>query len=293
MTLETRDHVLRVCPRAQEVWNLVGIDINIGTHFKTWFKDLITTIVPHQKYTIPRNVLAVFLCWQIWLRRNAWLFRKENTPASVLLKTSHWAATEWFFTQNQPKVGKAPNSSPPNILWTPPPHHQLKINTDAAFLSSTKQVFLGATCRDNNGFWIEGFQLATYTHNAFEAEIKAIYTALKWAKERNWGEVIVETDCLRAKMAILNENTINSHESDLLCLCRELLHGQEGLRLTFNGRGANKLADSIAKDAKEKQDGFNTLCILSAPPPDCIKFYEHDRLNALASLSYVLNSNVT
>lgn len=81
------------------------------------------------------------------------------------------------FTQNQPKVGKAPNApqnTKQDIIWSPPPISYLKVNTDASFSYASKQAYLGAVCRDYNATWVEGFQPSTFTQSTFEAEVKAI-----------------------------------------------------------------------------------------------------------------------
>ena len=73
-----------------------------------------------------------------------------------------------------------------------------------------------------------------------------------------WKNVIVTTDCLHATMIILQGPIFNINESNEIPLCRELLQDQRGISLLFEGRGTNKLADSMAKNAKGKTDGLTT-----------------------------------
>lgn len=89
-----------------------------------------------------------------------------------------WAATEWFYSRNQPKVGSRPlgpnTSLSPSVSWTPP-SFQLKLNID----------YLAAVCIDYCGSWLGGVCMATFCSNAIEADIRAILMALKWAKQQN------------------------------------------------------------------------------------------------------------
>ena len=120
---------------------------------------------------------------------------------------------------------------------------------------------------------------------ALEAEISAILQGLLWIKSKQWENVVFASDCLRAVMIVLQENILNDNSSDLTNNCRELLQELRGVTLQFEGRGANKLADSIARYAKGKTDGFNNLCILSSPPPVCNKILMDDKPNLNVSSS--------
>lgn len=81
------------------------------------------------------------------------LFQKEKYTITCPYKNSIWTVTEWFFTQNQPKVGKAPNPVVPSA-WIPPPLNHLKINTDASFFLDTNLACLGMVCHDHLGTWV-------------------------------------------------------------------------------------------------------------------------------------------
>ncbi|XP_010680475.2 uncharacterized protein LOC104895613 [Beta vulgaris subsp. vulgaris] len=274
------DHILRVCPRAREVWSLSKVDIQPAIPFKAWFKNKISD--QSSKSHTPCNAIFIFTAWNIWLRRNAWVFSKTNVTSDVLIKKSTWAATEWFFTQNQPKVGKAPKTT----TWKPPPLNHHKVNTDASFYANTKQATLSGVCRDHNAEWVEGFKMSTATNNAMEAEIYAILLALNWIKRKNWKETILSSDCLRAVLTILQDKVLNDISSEMITSCRELLQDLRGVKLVFEGRGSNKLADSVAKQAKGLSDGFNIFCTLSSPPPlMCNEIFLADKQNLITSIS--------
>ena len=72
---------------------------------------------------------------------------------------------------------------------------------------------------------------------------------------------IVTADCLHATMAILQGPIFNINESNEIALGRELLQNQRDTSLLFEGRGTNKLADSMARNAKGKTKCFNNLYV--------------------------------
>ena len=111
--IEDMAHILRKCHRARDLWGKSGIQTNLNETFKVWLKSNCENTRPLPSSLIPHNVLFVFLMWSIWTRRNCCIFKKVNVPSIVLLKNINWAATEWFYCQNQTKVGQAPSQPLP------------------------------------------------------------------------------------------------------------------------------------------------------------------------------------
>lgn len=109
------DHGLRSCHRAVEIWrNLNFVVIN-----NSYFNDSLNINFnkDHNQSglnasVIPSNVGFIFTIWAIWLRRNAWVINKKNIPSSSSIKNSRLAVTEWFYSKNQPKVGKSSDTPP-------------------------------------------------------------------------------------------------------------------------------------------------------------------------------------
>ena len=124
-SVENIYHILRKCQRAIEIWGSVKFVVANEVSFSDWIKTNYTK--DHNRTgtitnsIIPSNVEFIFTVWAIWLRRNAWVFNRKNITSSSSLNSSHWAATEWFFSQSQSKVGKAPNPSPHSQQLTPTP----------------------------------------------------------------------------------------------------------------------------------------------------------------------------
>ncbi|XP_057251534.1 uncharacterized protein LOC130591739 [Beta vulgaris subsp. vulgaris] len=290
------NHILRSCPRAIEVWKEKKIPINNGIIFNEWLKENITKVHNSSSSLNPSNVDFIFLIWGLWLRRNAWVFSKKNVSSSISIKKSHWAATEWFYSTNQPKVGKAPNSNlnsnpnsfhpyptsndlNPTLRWSPPPASALKINVDSSFILLSKKSGLVAICRDSLGRWQGGIWRNTYCSNALEAEIRGILMAVNWVINKDWRHCIIASDCKNAVEEVHNNSGAKSVLFDDIHICRVLLQRNAGIELKHEGRSANKAADALAKYAQGRFTGHNVLQELSSPPPVCINFLEEDIRN--------------
>ena len=281
------NHILRICPRASEVWEALKFRKNLSCSLNVWLRRNLTASDLSSFAQVPSNVIFCFALWFIWIRRNItlgpWLFKKENIKSCVLIKKICWAATEWFYSQSHPIVGKAPNTivHPPSLSWSPPQPLFLKINTDASFLFSSKEACLAAICRDDSGSWIEGIHSITFAHDAAEAELKAIFMALKWIKNKGWSKLILVTDCLTAWKEIILPSNVTNNLSSLSNDCRELSLELHDVTILHEGRGSNALADAVAKEAKGRRDGYNTICILSNYPPACMSIYVSEKNNIL------------
>ena len=238
---ENMDHILRSCHRASEIWGNIGFPVDKSLSFQDWMKNNcsldLNSKLNQNDTKLPSNVDFVFAIWGIWLRRNAWVINKKNLPYLSSIKNSHWAATEWFYSMNQPKVGKAPSTTttsspsslvPPSIVpdplslysftrtgspgvvhsissrsrghacWFPPPPNVLKVNVDSSFLINNKQASLAAICTDHKGRWVGGVAMRTCCTDPQEAETRAILMGLEWVKENGWRSVIISSDCKNA-----------------------------------------------------------------------------------------------
>ncbi|XVF59440.1 hypothetical protein PTKIN_Ptkin07bG0276100 [Pterospermum kingtungense] len=86
-----------------------------------------------------------------------------------------------------------------SFRWEPPMEGYIKINVDAALQVHSSSATVGVVFRDNAGV-IQG-SAATSLQNIcspLAAELLAILYGLQLAKELDFGEVMVESDCLVA-----------------------------------------------------------------------------------------------
>lgn len=108
---------------------------------------------------IPWNVLFSFTIWEIWKRRNKWIFKKQNENEDIFIKDLTWFAQEWFFAQPNPPTTK--NQEPISQRWLPPPSGLKKINVDASYLPLNFATGIGGLCKNHSGRWNKGFTAKT------------------------------------------------------------------------------------------------------------------------------------
>ena len=75
-----------------------------------------------------------------------------------------------------------------------PPAGYMKINTDASVRMEQGRVSYGGIVRDDIGNWILGYYGFIGKTKITEAELWSIHQGLKITKDKDWKQVIIETD---------------------------------------------------------------------------------------------------
>lgn len=74
-----------------------------------------------------------------------------------------------------------------------------------------------------------------------------IYEALGWIKEKCWGQVLFESDCLVAIQAIRTSFPLFSYFGQIITDCQNLLGSMSNIATCFVYRSANRMAHCVAK----------------------------------------------
>ena len=74
---EDMNHILRICPRATEIWDALKFDKILSCSFNAWLRRNLTVSDISSHAQVPLNVIFCFALWFIWIRRNSWVFEKE------------------------------------------------------------------------------------------------------------------------------------------------------------------------------------------------------------------------
>uniref|UniRef100_A0A1U7XX33 Uncharacterized protein LOC104238416 n=1 Tax=Nicotiana sylvestris TaxID=4096 RepID=A0A1U7XX33_NICSY len=104
---------------------------------------------------------------------------------------------------------------------------------------------LGGAFRNSNRDWIMGFHKASQAISPTHAELMALLEGLKVAKEMNFLNVEIETDCTDV-IKLIYEDSYKF--SNIVSECRWLMH-QLKLQHLHNFREGNEVAHMLAKDA--------------------------------------------
>nr|XP_016513463.1 PREDICTED: uncharacterized protein LOC107830431 [Nicotiana tabacum] len=122
----------------------------------------------------------------------------------------------------------------------------IKLNCDGAFSSNNNAAGLGGAFRNNNGDWIMGFHKASQIISPTHAELMALLEGLKIAKEMNFLNLEIETDCTNV-IKLIYEDSYNF--SNIVSEYRWLMHQLKLPHLKHNFREGNEVAHMLAKEA--------------------------------------------
>ncbi|OVA19644.1 Ribonuclease H domain [Macleaya cordata] len=147
------------------------------------------------------------------------------------------------------------NSSPQNqtILsyWSPPRSGWFKINTDGAWDPNTSKGGVGLVTRDSFGLFLSAAAMHINTYSAEEAEIRAIWTAMKQAMERKITALEIESDAKVVVEQLKRKNYCGAWNTDALLKDIEVWSlSFEKLSFNYVPRVCNRVAHELAQWGK-------------------------------------------
>lgn len=187
---ETVDHLLIHCEFAKKCWrNFQTLSTHEDSHLKDW--------IIENMNIMEQSLFCQFLvtCWKIWEVRNQKLWNNQSAHPRTMVDSARSFLEAWSTVQ---KPNHSPRSHSAHERWKNPPEGRLKLNVDAAINSNFKATGLGCILRNSLGEFVAARGqnwLGCYQPKL--AEAISVREALKWLKERNFDNVIVETDALQ------------------------------------------------------------------------------------------------
>ncbi|OVA01478.1 hypothetical protein BVC80_8617g17 [Macleaya cordata] len=138
------------------------------------------------------------------------------------------------------------------VHWSFPDNGVVKFNTDASFKSVDLISGLGIILRDETGFCKGGKSITTWACSAEHAEGLAILSAVKWAQELGYKQVMFEGDS-QSIMYYLNGKAsglgLGWRTKNLLDEGLSIAKHFLSCKFAFVNRAANQVADCLAKKA--------------------------------------------
>ena len=141
-------HVLFECSFARAVWDAVGLERLIQY---TPTKNVLDVFIKiFDQCTRDQAAIVALLCWNIWNRRNKWIWDHINmsvygTKAATLRFVDDWKNAQREETKQ--KRGQSIGSK----VWKKPDMGWVKINTDAAVTPGMHRIGTSAVIRDADG----------------------------------------------------------------------------------------------------------------------------------------------
>lgn len=218
---------------------------NTITDFITWFLKNLDVNETSPGLNLDHSTVFVFCIWRIWLRRNLWLFQKENKPIGFWCSQTINLARE-FINHDHPHLL---NVKPLHILPLST-HARFIVKVDATFCNTSLLASYAIICRDENHLFIDGVAGTTTSVASNAVETQTIMLAISWATVRKWKEVTIISNCKNAVDNINDEHTSTTWFSNLHGKCRDMLKIQGNPYLKSRRREEMKEADYVAKKAK-------------------------------------------
>jgi ribonuclease HI len=240
-------HVLRDCPDSSSFWH----DLNIPTiciasfslPLLDWLKLNCSSACSYDGF-LPWNSVFSFGIWNLWLRRNIFVFNSCSVIPDPVANTIAFAS-ELFCLMGKGSHVKLRVPTP--IKWKPPDLGWAKLNTDGASLGNPGIAGGGGLIRDSNGGWVGGFARAIGVTTSVQAELRALKDGLMLAIDLGIPYLAIEMDSLVAVEFVNSKTMPNVFLSAIVNDCRCLLERFERYTLHHIFREANGCADALAK----------------------------------------------
>lgn len=263
---ETVEHLLLFCEWTILIWfgsQLQSVP-NRGTISSLfgWLEQLCEVFKDQKNYL--KYILNIVFCnlWVIWKNRNKAVFEQIKPDA---ITTSIQAQALITDSQKQQEAHSEPASRGVQSVcgWRPPREGIMKINTDAAFSTSSKIGYAGIIGRDEKRLMMVGITNKYPVATPLLAEAMAFREAFQAAANLGIKSAVFETDCLTLIRACREEISVG----EILVIVNDINHIRSQFDfcgITWTSRKGNEAAHSIANLAKNKQLLGNWYC---SPPP--------------------------
>lgn len=257
-------HVFFDCSFASQCWQKTNFDpdvLNVDSA-PSW---LLTKLCVEGDDNIISIAQAL---WGIWFARNKLVWEKSKLSPSVVMDISSKNIKEWQEAMERKRErcngAKSRGVQPrKEIKWEAPQPGWLKLNVDASLVPGTGSFAVGMVARDESGLFVAGKTLKVRGEvNVMEAEAYGVLETLKWVQEKEYKNVVIESDSLLVIDAINRETRYQLEVGDLLQACREKLNNRSDIRICHVKRHANNAAHLIARQPC-LLDGF---VVFMSPP---------------------------
>ncbi|XP_074265481.1 uncharacterized protein LOC141587915 [Silene latifolia] len=154
---------------------------------------------------------------------------------------------------------------------------------DAAFSPSSSCAGIGCIVRNDIGSWVKGWSSRLFAPNPFVCEILAIREGLRYYAQ-SLDKCIIASDCLVAVNSILSSAPPCGLYTNIILECRDLLENSHHLKLMFEKRSANEVADALAKFSLKDTTSCNGCFIWDFAPSFVSSLCTTDFVSAIEPL---------
>ncbi|PWA97583.1 hypothetical protein CTI12_AA027380 [Artemisia annua] len=235
-------HTLFQCDRVRQVWEAANFTNISSTQNKDSVNDYFAIVVSdhHNKWEV-----FLMICWSIWLERNRITHGQSPQDSGLIWQGAIRLLQQFQDATMRCNVQSGTIVDPLASIWQPPPYGFVKIDCDATWLPSSKQVCLGFVARNSEGEIIfSEAKHVEYSDTVLIAEAEAVWWAIKTAHEKHLTRIEIETDSFVLYQSLFNGKPLQQISS--MCQdIKDLTSTFECCHWTFVKRGGNEIAHSI------------------------------------------------
>ncbi|XP_074378344.1 uncharacterized protein LOC141719879 [Apium graveolens] len=219
---ETIMHYLVLCSFVASMWSCLNLPLLTGEF--SLFPEWLHRVFEQQS---TKNVyITVMVCWMLWKNRNDLVWNQHSLDSAGVIESIMSVLNQWRSVQDKTFdhfMGYMTQEDGDGH-WNPPSFNSVKINTDATIFKESDLYIHVFVVRDHNGRLIEAeSKCRRGTMSPDLAEALSVREALSWLKEKDYGNIVIESDCLQVVQAIRSSFICVSYLGRVVSECHCLL----------------------------------------------------------------------
>ena len=241
-------HMIFKCPRAQEIWNCLGLGdciraaLTMDRSGSMVLEEMVCSNKPGGIVCNVSNIAETVMItsWYIWWSRRK-IRNKEPvpTPSRTILNIQGILANSLKVAGIGKKIRRHG--------WSKPATGVYKLNVDAAYDPTTGRGAAGAIMRDSSGNFIAaGCDFTDLAFDVAAMEASALLAGLQLADQFGAKSLVVESDSMDVVQAINDPSEYRGTNVVVLDDCRELLASLGMAMVQHYPREANGVAHLLA-----------------------------------------------
>jgi len=242
---ETQMHTFFVCSKANQCWNLLGLNGTIQARLPSANNFTTMLFALFDRLQVQQLTLTTMTLWSLWKSRNTKLWEAIDTSPSAIVSQAKDRLVEWGCMQRGKVRSRNDHTKQP---WIKPPPGMIKCNVDATSFNGNSIMGYSMCFRDSTGLFLLGKSdyFASST-TVLKVESLGLLEAIKAANSNDMRDVMFETDSKVLFDALHTTSTLANEFGDLVSHCRSLLLSRNDFVVSYVRRQANKVAHSIAR----------------------------------------------
>lgn len=232
-------HVLFTCCFAKEVWTKMGIAGALQPLFSDTVMALLQRVFQNSNKEL--TSLVSMVCWNLWYRRNNWVWNHISISSFGVQSRARNMLTEWTRAQEE-RVKQLVHQRGISRVWKRPPDEWIKINIDAMCQQKDRRMGVGCVIRDSMDLFVRARSKVIQRYGQpREAEAIGLREALLWTKEWRSYMCIFECDA-KGVVDAINTKGGRSYFDMIINNCINILKHFSEVLVVFCPRSANMVA---------------------------------------------------